>query len=247
MRILLTGGNGTFGRAVIPRLERHAIWSPGHKDLDICEPESWHRAVMAFQPDVIVHAAAYTAVDKAEVERDRCYCVNFLGTRLGLAEAAEGRIRFLYISTEYVFDGEKEGGLYDVKDRLGPVNYYAQTKTWAELLVQEYGEGAILRTSFAPDGPWRHERAFADQWTSKDYISTLAPAYARAIETPFTGIVHIGSERKTVLELARRTRPDVQPIRREDMPMRLPKDTSLDTSSWEFVNRCWSRLSRSLS
>jgi dTDP-4-dehydrorhamnose reductase len=245
MKILFTGGSGTLGRAVFPLLRKHEVWSPPRAALDVTDIKSWERAVDIFTPETIVHAAAYTKVDQAERERDLCYAVNVLGTKWGVRIAKANSIRFLYVSTDYVFDGEK--GNYEVGDTLGPVNYYALTKALAEVLVQEYEDSAIIRTSFAPDGQWRYPRAWDDLWTGKEYVSTLAPEYALAIQIPFRGIVHIVGERKTLYDLAKRSRPDVIAAKRADAPMPLPKDVSLNIRSWEEVKRVWKNISRSRS
>jgi dTDP-4-dehydrorhamnose reductase len=238
----MTGATGTFGRGVVPLLKRHEVLTPSRNDLNVVDPDHWTRIVDLFQPEVIVHAAAFTGVDRAEKERAECFQINVNGTRFGVRAAKEVGARFLYISTDYVFDGEK--GNYDVDDPLGPVNYYALTKTLGEFCVLDYALGAIIRTSFAPDGKWRYPAAFEDLWTGKDYISVLAPEYALAIQMPFTGVVHIATERKSVFELVKRVTPDIQPILRSSVSWPLPRDVSLNTRSWEFAKKCWSRISR---
>lgn len=244
MRILITGGTGTFGRAVRPLLEhKHNVWAPPRKDLDVLDPKAWGRAVAIFHPDVVVHAAAYTGVDRAEAERELCWRVNVEGTRLGL-DAVQPPTRFVFISSDYVFSGDKEGGSYEVNDPLGPVNHYAETKAAADVLVQRAPNGAVIRTSFAPAVPWRYPQAFVDLWTGKDYIDVLAPELALAIQTPFTGVVQIATARKSVFELAQRTRPNVAPIYRHEVGWPLPRDVSMSTASWEFTKKCWGRVAR---
>lgn len=247
MRILFTGGTGTLGRAVVPLLlaRRHEVWTPARRDLDITRAEDWDRAIAIFQPETVVHAAAFTGVDKAEVQREACYRANVDGTRHGLRAVRRDGARFVYISTDYVFDGER--GNYGPEDPLSPVNYYALTKTLAEMAVREYDNGAVIRTSFAPDGPWRFPKAWEDLWTGKDYVSVLAPDLAQAMTIPWRGVAHVVTARKSVYDLAKRSRPDVLPVPRAEAPMKLPRDVSLDTRGWEEIRRCWSRISRSRS
>ncbi len=87
-----------------------------------------------YRPDVVVHCAAYTAVDKAEDERELCHKINVTGTQ-NIADACKQiDAKMVYISTDYVFDGEGETP-FDVTVKPNPINYYGQTKYEGELAV----------------------------------------------------------------------------------------------------------------
>lgn len=225
-RILLTGGSGALGTQIQKHLDCVA---PSRRELDLTDPAACVRVVQQVQPDLIIHAAAYTDVAGGERERAAAYQTNVVGTE-HVVRAAQG-VRFVYISTEYVFDGER--GNYREDDIPNPVNYYALTKLLGELAVRQYPNTLIIRTSFKPDGPWPYPAAFTDQWTSADLASERAPQIVQAALIPdLLGVVHIGGERKTVYALAARSTPTVGKRSIAELDLKLPKDTSLDTSLW---------------
>ena len=189
---------------------------------------------------MVVHAAAYTNVAQAERERAACWQVNVDGTRnLVRAVAARG-VFLVHISTDYVFDGTRGG--YREDDPVGPVcNYYALTKLVAEALARLTPAHLVIRTSFRPR-EWPYAVAFTDVYTSQDYLDIIAPDIALAItrcrDIPFTTL-HIATERKSVFELARRRKPDVQPGSKRDVQVVLPDDISLDISRWRQLKQQW--------
>lgn len=150
MKFLVTGVTGQLGYDVRLELLKRGyeeVWTPTSSELDITSAEVVREKVLAFGPDVIIHCAAYTAVDKAEEDRESCYAVNVEGTR-HLVEAAEAvGAKIIYISTDYVFDGSK-AGVYEVDDKACPVNYYGETKWLGEELVRKYANHVIVRISW---------------------------------------------------------------------------------------------------
>lgn len=225
-RILLTGGSGALGTQIQKNLDCIA---PSRGELDLTDAAACERVIQEVGPDLIIHAAAYTDVAGGERERAAAYRINVLGTQ-HLVRAARGA-RFIYISTEYVFDGER--GNYREDDIPNPVNYYALTKLLGEMVVGQYSNTLIIRTSFKPDGPWPYPAAFTDQWTSADLASERAPQIVQAaLMSGLLGVIHIGGERKTVYELAVRSMPTVGKRSITELELTLPRDTSLDTSLW---------------
>jgi len=149
MRILLIGKNGQIGWELEKRLTGLGeIVAVGRDELDLSKPDRIRQTVQRTLPDMIVNAAAYTAVDKAETEPDRAMAVN--GTAPGiLAEEAKkiGSV-LIHYSTDYVFDGEKTTGAYLEDDSCNPQNVYGQTKLAGEQAVAKAGvPHIILRTS----------------------------------------------------------------------------------------------------
>lgn len=114
--------------------------------MDITSAEEVLRIITRLIPDIVVHAAAETGVDNCEVDRKRAWRVNAEGTK-NVAEAC-GKInaKLIYVSTDYVFDGEK--GFYAEKDEPNPVNYYGVTKLKGEEFVRKcYRKNVIARAS----------------------------------------------------------------------------------------------------
>lgn len=209
------------------------IIAPPRTELDITNPSSVHTALKTHQPNLIVHTAAYTNVAAAETEREACWRVNVVGTR-NLVRAALGlEVRFVHISTDYVFWGDQ--GNYHEDDPLGPVrNYYALSKLVAEEVVRVLPQHLVIRTSFRPS-PFPYPVAFDDLYTGQDYLEVIAPKIALALKNlsriPFDTL-HILTGRKSVYELARQTRPDVQASSRSTSKVELPQDISLNTDRW---------------
>lgn len=238
--ILLTGGSGRLGQALKTLIPQ--IIAPVRSGLDITQPASIQNALERYKPSLVVHAAAYTNVAKAEQERALCWQVNVVGTR-NLVAALGGGIPLLHISTDYVFWGDV--GNYREDDPPGPVrNYYALTKLVAEEAVRQLRRHVIVRTSFR-ERPWPYPAAYEDLYTSQDYLDKIAPEVALAVQRfgqiPFDTL-HIVTERKSAYELARRSRPEVRPARRAEAPVALPEDISLNTERWQELKAQWSRV-----
>ncbi|GAO75694.1 SDR family oxidoreductase [Meiothermus ruber] len=236
--ILLTGGTGRLGTALRELLPE--LIAPSRAELDITDPSSVERAFAKYQPKVVVHAAAYTNVAGAEIEKALCWRVNVEGTR-NLVRAALGYDpHFVHISTDYVFWGDVGG--YREDDPVGPVrNYYALSKLVAEEMVRLLPCHLIIRTSFRPS-PWPYPTAYTDLFTSQDYLEVIAPQIALALQNlhriPYATL-HIATERKSAYELALRTRPAVEPARRQEALVALPEDVSLDISRWRSLLSSW--------
>lgn len=251
MKLLLTGGSGRLGvelQAVLGdqalELPASSVTAPASERLDVTDRAEFVRQACERRPDVIVHAAAYTDVRGAETHMATCWRVNVEGTRNAAAAAASCGAALVHISTDYVFWGDR--GNYAEDDVLGPVrNYYALTKLVAEEAARAVSDHLVIRTSFRPR-LWQHPTAFADLFTSQDYVDVIAPEVALAIlrrrDVPFTTL-HIATERKSVLELARRRSPDVEAGSRTDAAVDLPQDVSLDTSRWRALKSGWGSAS----
>ena len=155
MKILVTGAGGMLGSEIIRKsADKYKTDMPdvvlgvGHAELDITDKRAVDELVDSFGPDCIIDCAAYTAVDLAEDEHEKCYAVNVTATEY-LAEAAERTgASFIYVSTEYIFAGEGEAP-YDIEAAAGPVNYYGMTKYLGERAAREKCSRCfIARTSW---------------------------------------------------------------------------------------------------
>ena len=149
MRVLLFGSNGQVGQAV---LSRHALGdaltAATRQDCDLIDAASIRGLIRRVRPDVIVNAAAYTAVDKAESDRDTCFAVNAAAPAAMAQEAAALGARLLHYSTDYVFDGTKASP-YVEQDATGPRNVYGASKLAGEQGIADAGCAyVVLRTSW---------------------------------------------------------------------------------------------------
>lgn len=149
MRVLVTGCSGQVGYCLTERLKNKAdILAVDYEGLDITDKQAVITTINDFNPDYIINAAAYTAVDRAEQEVELSYAINRDGPRY-LAEAAQ-RVNavMLHISTDYVFDGEGSNA-YKESDTTGPQSVYGESKLAGEIAVAEVcSKYLILRTAW---------------------------------------------------------------------------------------------------
>jgi dTDP-4-dehydrorhamnose reductase len=151
MRILVTGRDGQVARSLVERgaLAGHQIFTLGRPQLDLAgDRGSIVAAVEAEAPDVVVSAAAYTMVDKAESDPGMAFAVNERGAAAVASAAAKLAVPLIHLSTDYVFDGTK-GSPYVEQDETGPTGVYGASKLAGERAVlSEHGNTAILRTAW---------------------------------------------------------------------------------------------------
>ena len=150
MRILLTGKNGQLGRCFQDLLKgtNHELHAYGSDALNIADAQQIIDVVQQIKPDIIVNAAAYTAVDKAETDSENAYLVNAMGPELLAKQAADLGVPFIHVSTDYVFDGSAAQP-YLPTDQTNPQGVYGASKLAGELNVAAACEKyIILRTAW---------------------------------------------------------------------------------------------------
>lgn len=148
--ILVTGANGQLGFDVIKALEKRSIDCIGidKNDLDITDKVAVDNYILKLKPKCIIHCAAYTAVDKAENEIELCYKVNVNGTENIAGACKNIDSKMIYISTDYVFNGQGNEP-FEINDNINPISIYGRSKYEGELKVKEYLEKYfIVRTSW---------------------------------------------------------------------------------------------------
>lgn len=262
MRVLVTGAGGQLGYDVVRKLRESNIECLGTKsnEIDITNEVQTKECITNYKPDVVVHCAAYTAVDRAENERQLCYEVNVLGTRYVAEACKEINAKMVYISTDYVFDGEGDHP-FEVKDKPNPVNYYGQTKYEGELEVQKQLEKHfIVRISWVFGkngnnfvqtmlklGKERDEiSVVADQIGSPTYTYDLAKVVNELIFTEKYGTYHATNEGfcswyEFACEIFTQTgiSINVNPILTEDYPTnaKRPLNSRLSKNLKEHLNQ----------
>lgn len=161
--ILVIGANGQLGTELSHLLEKKGISFVGttQKELDITDEISVENYFNEKKPTIVYHCAAYTAVDKAEDEgKELNYNVNVLGTEYVAKACGKVGATLVFISTDYVFDGEKKTGPYLETDIPHPINEYGRTKLLGEKKVQQYCPNAyIIRTTWV-FGEYGHNFVF---------------------------------------------------------------------------------------
>lgn len=210
MKILVTGYNGQLGYDVVKTGHAQGLdmIGLGIDNLDITVEEAVRQTVERFSPDAIVHCAAFTAVDKAEDEIELCRKVNVEGTRYLVEAARSVNARLMYISTDYVFDGQGDAP-YAESDQPAPIGQYGLTKYEGEKTVQSILEQFyIIRISwvFGVNGnnfiktmlrlaeSRREISVVSDQYGSPTYTADLAQLIVDMIQTDQYGIYHATNE-----------------------------------------------------
>lgn len=235
MHIVVTGASGLVGTYLSKILDFTPL---GHKDMDILNPVETKQVIKKLNPDVVVHLAGLTDVAKGDIQKDFFYQVNVIGTR-NVALACED-CTMMYWSTEYIFDGEK--GNYSEYDTPSPINYYGLTKLLGEYETRYAKNSVIVRTALKPR-PYKHSKVPKGIFSTGGYIDDMAREYKLAIQNydQLPSIINIGLEKKSLADLARETR-EVEEVSFESLPIKIPRDASLDCSTW---NRIKKRLSQS--
>lgn len=210
MKVLVTGVKGQLGYDVVNELEKRGIEAVGVdiQEMDITDAVSVDKVIREAAPDAVIHCAAYTAVDAAEENVEACRKVNVDGPRNIARVCKDLDIRMIYISTDYVFDGQGEN-VWEPEDERAPRSVYGQTKYEGELAVQELLEKYfIVRIAwvFGINGKnfvktmlklaETHDTITVvnDQFGSPTYTYDLARLLVDMVQTEKYGIYHATNE-----------------------------------------------------
>ncbi len=262
-RLLVTGASGMTGSEVARRapVRGWEVLGLTHGDLDISDAGAVDQALGDYQPDIVINAAAYTAVDRAESEPERAATTNALGAGNVSRSTASIGAGIIHVSTDYVFDGEAETP-YAPDELVGPQSVYGRTKLAGEVVVQESNEDhCIVRTSwvFSSTGnnfvltilrlaKERDEiRVVNDQRGRPTYAGDLADALliaaARLLESrEARGIYHFANAGETtwfefaraIFQLRSESSPRLIPISSSEYPTAAarPRYSVLDTTAF---------------
>lgn len=210
MKVFVTGVKGQLGFDVMNELKKrgHEAVGVDIEEMDITDEESVNRVIKAAAPDAVIHCAAYTAVDAAEDNEELCRKVNAAGTRYIAAVCRELDIKMMYISTDYVFNGQGTRP-WEPDDKREPLNVYGQTKYEGELAIEETLEkyftvriawvfgvnGKNFIKTMLNLGKTRDKlTVVADQIGSPTYTYDLARLLVDMIETEKYGRYHATNE-----------------------------------------------------
>jgi dTDP-4-dehydrorhamnose reductase len=270
MRVLVTGASGQLGGYLLRELRRRGVdamaWSGSRTgrlfdaDLQPVDLADAGRVADAFRlarPDAVIHAAALSSMAACYQDPDRARRVNTEGTAVLAGLADRAGIRFVYVSTDLVFDGTRGG--YHEEDLPAPVSVYGRSKADAEPAALACRRGLVARVSlmFGPTlvgrpsffdeqiaalTEQRPVTLFADEWRTPLGYATAAKALVELLSADVTGVLHVGGpERLSRLEMGQRLAAflgaDASVIRarrRADVPLTEPRpcDVSLDSSRW---------------
>lgn len=212
IRILVTGVKGQLGYDCVKELEKRGytnILGLDINEVDITNEQEVHEIINNYKPDIIMHNAAWTAVDKAEEKKDAVYAVNALGPKYIAEAAREIDAKMVYISTDYVFDGEGNK-FFEVNDPKKGLSVYGSTKAAGEdFVIQSLNKYFIVRISWVfgvngnnfiktmkklAESGKTELNIVDDQIGSPTYTYDLAKLLCDMIETDKYGVYHATNE-----------------------------------------------------
>ncbi|MGY6210918.1 dTDP-4-dehydrorhamnose reductase [Cytobacillus firmus] len=204
MKIIITGGEGQLGRELVRQLSgRYQVYGLGKSQLDITRKDEVDNIVSLINPNVIIHTAAYTAVDQCETQIMKAFNINGLGTGYVANASSKVGARLIYISTDYVFDGNSKAE-YQENVIPNPQSIYGMSKWLGEQLTINLCNGTVIRTSwlYGHGGKnfvntlinlaYRDKeiRVVNDQIGSPTYVNDLAETIIRLLDKK-NGIYHV--------------------------------------------------------
>lgn len=266
MRIFLTGANGQLGRELRRRLAGTELLATDLPELDITDAAAVAAMIGEFKPDAVIHGAAYTQVDAAEEKVDLAWRINAIGTQNIAVACRRVQADMVYISTDYVFDGQL-GRAYTEFDAVNPLSVYGKSKLAGEVLARRatdrlfvlrtawlYGDGPNFVRTMLKLGQERDElQVVDDQHGCPTSTVDLAEAALRLLSTGRYGTYHTVNGGATtwygfankIFELAGNTRVHVSPVttaqfvRPAPRPAYSPLDTRLLRLALDWSPRPW--------
>ena len=206
MRVLITGAGGQLGtdlvRAFADGTARYEVIATTRKELDLADRDSILGAITSTEPDVVIHAGAWTAVDACEGDPDRAFRINALATRHVQHAARIAGARVCHISTDYVFDGTATAPI-DEWARTNPTSVYGRSKLGGELEIDPgntivrtawvcgAGGGNFVKTMLRLAAERDELRVVADQVGCPSFTEDLAAAIKRLVVGRLPGVFHV--------------------------------------------------------
>jgi len=231
-KIIFTGGSGLLGSEFKKQFPDADY--PESSDFNLLNYRQMSEYLERKNFSIMIHAAACTSPPVVEKNPVIAMETNIAGTVNVVKLCAVEDMKLIYISTDYVFRGDR--GNYSEDDPVSPVNRYAWSKLGGECAVRMYDNSLIIRTSFGPE-VFPYDKAFIDQWTSRETVSVITKKIIKLLDKDLTGVIHVGGKRKTVYEYAWGTVSDhkIGKISIHDVNFKVPAETSLNLDRYYSV------------
>jgi dTDP-4-dehydrorhamnose reductase len=228
MKIFVTGGSGYLGQKLIECLSNdHQVYSPSKHECNILDINNLENIIKSFNPDIIIHLAAFVDTLGCEENIKKALDVNIIGTINLVKICSEIKCKLVYVSSEYVFGGNK--GNYTVDDKLDPINVYGKTKSASEYVVSILPDHQIIRAPFIRQV---YPKVFSNQYCSRYFLDEVIEKMINNLLNNPNKLIHISSERMSLYELYLKKGIKAEPILMDNDQMKIiPYDTSLINNS----------------
>ena len=283
MKFLVTGSAGLIGSKIVKDLvqKNHAVYSCYHDQkplqgilihLDLSDENQIIQTLQQIKPDRIIHLAAMTGVDLCETEKELATIINTKATETLAKQAAKQSAFFLYVSTDYVFDGIN--GMKKENDTTNPLGFYGKSKLEGELTLNKFASSWCIARTSTPFGIHNTKKSFplwvkenleakkeisvlTDQFTSPTYVPNLSKMLIEITIRQIIGIIHVsGATRISRFDFAKLVADKLHldknfliPTKVDDMNWKAkrPKDSSLDVSlATEILNEQPQKIEQSI-
>ena len=224
MNCLMTGGTGQLGQEIL-KLDP-TIHAPSRARMDVTYYEAVERELYYSMPDTVLHLAAETDCLMHNGQPELGIKNNIIGTANVTLACLQFKIRLVYVSTDYVYQGS---GPHKEDEPVRPPYNFGWSKLGGECSVITHPNSLILRLSFGPR-PFPWNKVYEGQYNSKLYVDEMAALVLKATKSQATGIMNLGGPVTTLEQYARRTKPEIETF---ECPSWVPKDTSLDITRME--------------
>ena len=226
MKILISGGNGRFSKELIKQNTTHTIIPLSKTEMNIKYLSSIDSAIKKYKPDIFIHTAALSRpMNLHDLNPIMSVQLNIIGTSNCVMACINNNIKFVYISTDYVYSGII--GNYKETDGVYPINKYAWSKLGGECATMMYDNSLILRMGML-EYPFTHTKAFVDCFKSCIWHHDAAKILYKLIDVSATGIYNIGLEKNSIYDFVKQKNINILREYKDNISENIPNDISMN-------------------
>jgi dTDP-4-dehydrorhamnose reductase len=225
-KIVITGGSGRFGSILQKKYQSNKLFYPKKSQLNILSTKSIEKYLKKTKPKILIHLAALSRpMNIHDNDISKSIDLNIIGTANVVKICSKLKIKLIYFSTNYVYEGKK--GNYKETDPVLPVNNYAWSKLGGESSVQMYKNSLILRVSMTEE-PFIHKKAFSDVQTNFIFYKEVANILFKILN--YKGIINIGGKIKSPYNFAKKYNKNLKKTLAKNKIKNFPLKPSMNIS-----------------